>query len=107
MLRNVIAATLLATTVCHSAHALDTLPETIAKDIHDGYFRRALVHLQPLMQSHAADAQFQYQYGTALVGTKKFDEGLLALRTAIELEPANGIYHRGLGEAYGAQAQQV
>jgi tetratricopeptide (TPR) repeat protein len=107
MLRSAITATLLVTAISHSVHATDAVPVTIAKDIHDGFFRRALAQLRPLMDSHVKEADFQYQYGTALVGINKLDEGLRALKAAVALEPDNGIYHRTLGEGYGAQAMQA
>src|SRR5438128_8580697 len=107
MLRRLIIATALATALVHSAQAAETVPVAIAKDIHDGYFRRALVQLRPLMDVHAKDADFQFQYGIALVGTNKLDAGLQALKAAVALEPGNGVYHRGLGEAYGALAMQA
>src|SRR5438477_319556 len=53
MLRRLIIATALSTALVHSAQAAETVPVAIAKDIHDGYFRRALVQLRPLMDVHA------------------------------------------------------
>jgi len=107
MLRNVIIAILFATALTRYAQAVATVPYAIVKDIHDGYFRRALRQLRPLMDINGKDADFQFQYGTALVGTNKLEAGLQALKAAVALEPGNGVYHRGLGEAYGAQAMQA
>jgi tetratricopeptide (TPR) repeat protein len=107
MLRRPIIAISLTIALTPFAHAAGTVPDAIAKDIQDGYFRRALTQLRPLMDAHGKDADFQFQYGTAMVGTNKFDAGIPALKAAVALEPGNGVYHRGLGEAYGAQAQQA
>lgn len=84
-----------------------TVPDAIVNAIHDGYCRRALEQLQPLMAAHAKDAEYQFQYGQALLGAGRLDEALTAMKAAVALVPDDGIYHRGLGDVYGAQTFQA
>lgn len=89
MLRKVIIAMSLAAVLAPFAQAVATVPDAIAKDIHDGYFRRALTQLRPLMDAHGKEADFQFQCRTALAGTNKFEEGLQALKAAVALVPGD------------------
>lgn len=89
------------------AHAAGSVPDAALKDIHDGYFHRALATLQPLAQAHAQDAEFQYEFGKALLGVKQTDAALTALKSAVALAPGEGPYHESLGEAYCDEAEQA
>lgn len=82
------------------------VPEQAITDADAGYFRRALTQIEPLLGAHAKDAELQYRYGQALLGIGKTEMAVNAFKTAIELEPKNGVYHRSLGEAFGTQAQR-
>lgn len=82
------------------------IPDQAIKDAEAGYCRRALVQIQPLLADHAQDGEVQYRYGQALTCLNKADEAITALKSAVSLEPKNGVYHRALGEAYGLKAQQ-
>jgi tetratricopeptide (TPR) repeat protein len=84
-----------------------TVPDGIHKQIQDGYCRRALDQLQPLMAAHAKEAEYQFQYGQALLGVNRLDDALTAMKAAVALAPDDGIYHRGLGDVYGAQTFQA
>lgn len=82
------------------------LPAQVAKDIDAGYCRRALAQIQPLLAAHTQDADAQFQYGRALTCLGKADDAIATLKDAVALQPNNGVFHRGLGEAYGLKAQQ-
>lgn len=84
-----------------------TVPDSVVQDLDQGYGHRALPVLEPLVKDHPQDAEVQYRYGEALLSTGKADDALAALKTAVSLDPKNGVYHRGLGEAYGLKAQQA
>ncbi|MFI4968071.1 MAG: tetratricopeptide repeat protein [Gammaproteobacteria bacterium] len=105
MNRFIATGMLLAAVQC--AHAAGSVPDSVLKDIHDGYFHRALAALQPQAATHAQDAEFQYQLGTALLGTHSPDAALAAFKAAIAIAPNDGRYHRGLGEAYCDQAEKA
>lgn len=83
------------------------VPEAALKDLEDGYYRRALTIIEPLVKTNPDDAEVQFCYGQALVGAGKADPAIAALEAAIEINPNNGIYHRVLGEAYGLKAQSA
>ena len=102
MILNVFA---LSAAVSVPAHA-GIVPDQAVKDVEAGYCHRALSQIQPLLADHAQDAELQFRYGQALTCINKADEAVAALKTAISLDPKNGVYHRALGEAYGAKAQQ-
>lgn len=101
-----ITAGILLAAVQH-AHAAGSVPDAALKDIHDGYFHRALAALQPLAPAHAQDAEFQYEFGKALLGVKQSDAALTALKSAVALVPGEGRYHESLGEAYCDEAQDA
>lgn len=90
-----------------SVFAATALPESIGKDINDGYFHRALGQLQAISADHANDAQYQFELGEALLGSNRPDDALKAMQAAVKLEPGNGVYHRGLGDVYGSQAMRA
>jgi tetratricopeptide (TPR) repeat protein len=83
-----------------------SVPDEALQDAAAGYFRKALVIVEPLAKSHPQDAELQYRYGEALLGMRKADDAIAALKAAVALDPNNGIYHGALGEAYGLAAQQ-
>lgn len=84
-----------------------TVPDKALQYAADGYFRKALVIIEPLVKDHPHDAEVQCRYGQALAGIGKVDDGIAALKTAVSTEPSNGVYHRLLGEAYGLKAQRA
>lgn len=83
-----------------------TVPDAAVTAAKDGYYRLELSLVEPLVKDHTQDAEVQFRYGEALLGVRKGDEAIAALKTAVALDPKNGIYHRVLGEAYGFAAQQ-
>ena len=100
-----VASILAASAIPFGVHA-GALPEQTLKDLDAGYCRRALAVIQPLLADHAKDAELQYDYGRALLGLNKPDDAAAAFKTAIGLDPKNGLYHGALGDAYGLKAQQ-
>jgi len=82
------------------------VPDEAVKDAEGGYFHKALAIVAPLAKDHPQDAEVQYRYGQALSGIGKADDAIAVLKAAVSLDPKNGAYHRALGEAYGAKAQQ-
>src|SRR5579871_981396 len=92
---------------CLAAEQPATVPDAVLKANHDGYYHHALDQLQPLMPAHAKDAEYQFQYGEALLGVNRLDDALAAMKAAVALAPDDGIYHRGLGDVYGAQTFQA
>lgn len=97
----------LITGLSTAVHAADPLPDSIAKDLKDGYYHRALNQLQPLSDKHANDAEFQFELGEALLALNMPDKAETAMKTAVKLDPDNGVYHRGLGDVYGNEAMQA
>jgi len=89
------------------AHAAGVVPESVIKDIDDGYGQRALVKLRPLVQQYPKDREVQYRFGAALIAGNKLDEAQTAMKAAIAANPNASELHRMLGEAYGAAAQQA
>ncbi len=89
------------------AHAASVVPESVIKDIDEGYGQRALVKLRPLVQQFPKDREVQYRFGEALVIGNKLEEAQTAMKSAIEADPNASELHRVLGEAYGSAAQQA
>jgi tetratricopeptide (TPR) repeat protein len=83
-----------------------TVPDAAVTAAKDGYFHLELSLVEPLVKDHPQDAEVQFRYGEALLGIRKGDEAIAALKTAVALDPKNGVYHRVLGEAYGFAAMQ-
>jgi tetratricopeptide (TPR) repeat protein len=90
-----------------AAYGAGSIPDGVAKDVDQGYYRRALASLQALVKEHPQDAEVQFRYGEALLGVNQTDDALAAMKQAVALDPKNGIYHRGLGEVYGTEAQDA
>ena len=90
-----------------AAYGAGAVPDGVAKDVDQGYYQRALPPLQALLKDHPQDAEVQFRYGEALLGMHKTDDALAAMKAAVTLEPKDGIYHRGLGEVYGTEAQDA
>lgn len=87
--------------------AAGTVPDQAVKAADGGYFHKELTEVQPLLKGNDRDPEIQYRYGQALLGTGKADAAIAALKTAVALDPKNGVYHRLLGEAYGLKVQQA
>lgn len=90
-----------------AAYAAGAVPDAVAKDVDAGYYRRALAPLQALVKEHPQDAEVQFRYGEVLLGMDKTDDALDAMKQAVALAPKDGIYHRGLGEVYGTEAEDA
>lgn len=90
-----------------AVYGAGVVPDGVAKDVDQGYYHRALPPLQALLKEHAQDAEVQFRYGEVLLGMNKTDAALVAMKAAVTLDPKNDIYHRGLGEVYGTQAQDA
>jgi tetratricopeptide (TPR) repeat protein len=103
----ILSGITLAIGLSASVSAATALPGSIAKDINDGYFHRALARLQVIRAGHANDAEYQFELGEALLGSNQPDKALKAMQAAVKIEPDNGIYHRGLGDVYGTQAMRA
>ena len=106
MLRLNFIALAMGLTAAGSA-AAGTVPDSVVQDLDKGYSHRALAALEPLVKDHPQDADVQFHYGEALLNTGMTDDALAAMKAAVSLDPKNGIYHRGLGEAYGSAAQEA
>lgn len=83
-----------------------SVPDQAIKDATAGYFRKALIVVEPLAKGRPQDAELQFRYGQALAGLGKADDAISALKLAVSLDPKNGTYHGALGDAYGLKAQQ-
>lgn len=90
-----------------AVYGAGVVPDSVAKDVDQGYYHRALPPLQVLFKDHPQDAELQFRYGEVLLGMNKTDDALTAMKAAVTLDPKNGIYHRGLGEVYGTEAQDA
>ncbi|HEX7965269.1 MAG TPA: tetratricopeptide repeat protein [Gammaproteobacteria bacterium] len=97
---------LLVAGILAQAASAGTVPEQAIKDVEAGYCQKALAQIQPLLADHAKDAEVQYRYGQALLGLGKADDAIAAFKTAVALDPNNGLYHSALGGAYGFKTQQ-
>lgn len=95
------------TLVPAAAFAAGSVPDTVAQDVDHGYYHRALAPLQDLLKAHPQDAEVLFRYGEVLLGMGKADDALAAMKQAVALDANNGIYHRGLGEVYGTEAQDA
>ncbi len=87
--------------------AAGSVPDSVAQDVDHGYYHRALAPLQGLLKQHPQDAEVLFRYGEVLLSMDKADDALAAMKQAVALDANNGVYHRGLGEVYGTEAQEA
>lgn len=80
--------------------AASLVPDQVVRDADAGYFHRVLPVVEPLAQANPQDAEVQFRYGQALLGLERCAPAIVALKSAIGLDPKQGIYHRVLAEAY-------
>jgi tetratricopeptide (TPR) repeat protein len=100
-----IAALVLATALSSTAFA-GTVPDQALAFAAAGQYRKALPLIEPLAQAHPDDAELRFRHGEALAKLGRTSEAVAELRAAIALDPANGLYHRVLGDAFVRDAEQ-
>ncbi len=83
------------------------VPAEVAADAEAGYFRRALARVEPLVATHAEDAEVQFRHAEALIGVGRPDEAIPKLEALIARNPENGAYHRMLGAAHQRKMEAV